>query len=241
VERFHKTLRAEFLKTNDYTFETIEDAQRSLDAWVVEYNTVRPHQGAGMRPPVERFSLARITEAELVEIEEPEVPEGVVPRPPGVSRWVDQRGSIGLNGFRYRVGPTYAGEPVEVVCQGGLVEILHRGVLVATHAERRRKTDRAGHPQNPRQLSTRRPSSRMSVARSVDGGGSLSFAGASYRVGRSYRGQMVNVAIVASSVQISANGRVIRVHPIRHDRAKEYGAFSTPNGRPRNRANRVVG
>ncbi len=81
----------------------------------------------------------------------------------------------------------------------------------------------------------------MSVARSVDGGGSLSFAGASYRVGRSYRGQMVNVAIVASSVQISANGKVIRVHPIRHDRSKEYGAFSTPNGRPRNRATRVAG
>jgi hypothetical protein len=46
---------------------------------------------------------------------------------------------------------------------------------------------------------------------------------------------MVEVAIVAGSVQISAKGKVIRVHQIRHDRSKEHGAFATPNGRPRNR------
>jgi hypothetical protein len=26
---------------------------------------------------------------------------------------------------------------------------------------------------------------------------------------------------------------IVRVHPIRHDRAKEHGAFATPNGQPR--------
>jgi hypothetical protein len=41
------------------------------------------------------------------------------------------------------------------------------------------------------------------------------------------------VAIVAGSVQISADGKVIRVHAIRHDRTKEHGAFATPQGRPR--------
>jgi hypothetical protein len=43
----------------------------------------------------------------------------------------------------------------------------------------------------------------------------------------------VQVAIVAGSVQLAVDGRVVRVHPIRHDRAKELGAFATPNGRPR--------
>ena len=81
----------------------------------------------------------------------------------------------------------------------------------------------------------------MSVTRSVDGGGSISFAAASYRVGRSWARTSVEVAIIASSVQISAHGKVIRVHPIRHDRSKEYGAFSTPNGRPRNRNPRLAG
>jgi hypothetical protein len=27
----------------------------------------------------------------------------------------------------------------------------------------------------------------------------------------------------------------VKEHPIRHDRSKEFGAFSMPNGRPRNR------
>jgi hypothetical protein len=73
----------------------------------------------------------------------------------------------------------------------------------------------------------------MSVVRSVDSSGSISFAGASYRVGRSWGRRSVDVAIVTGSVQISENGRIIRVHQIRHDRTKEHGAFATPSGRPR--------
>src|SRR5438067_2448064 len=46
------------------------------------------------------------------------------------------------------------------------------------------------------------------------------------------RGDAV-VAIVAGSVQLSVDGRVVKVHPIRHDPAKEHGAFANPNGRPR--------
>ena len=38
---------------------------------------------------------------------------------------------------------------------------------------------------------------------------------------------------MAGSVQLACDGKVIRVHPIRHDRAKDPGAFATPNGRPR--------
>jgi transposase InsO family protein len=238
VERFHKTLRAGFLTPNDCVFETIAEAQAGLDSWVAGYNNERPHQSVGGRPPAERFALARPESQDVAEPgDERREPSTTAPqRPPGISRWVDQRGQIGLNGFKYRVGPTYAGEAVEVVCQRGLVEILHRGVLVATHAERRRDNDKAPKVSALRQLSAKRPSSGMAVMRSVDAGGSISFAGTMYRVGRSHARQMVEVAIVASSVQISKNGKVIRVHPIRHDRAKEYGAFSTPNGRPRNRS-----
>jgi hypothetical protein len=48
----------------------------------------------------------------------------------------------------------------------------------------------------------------------------------------SWARRSVEVAIVAGSVQFSAKGKVIRVHPIRHDRTKEHGAFAAPNGRP---------
>jgi transposase InsO family protein len=234
VERFHRTYRDEFLVDHDRRHATIEGAQEALDGWVVKYNTERPHQSLGDRPPAERFALAAPgdpidTEVELTEVEEPTTS----PRPPGVSRWVDQRGSIGLNSFRYRVGPTFAGESVEVVVQSGLVEILHKGVLVATHAERRREGIKANRTTAPRAGRARPPSSGMSVVRSVDAAGSISFAGAPYRVGRSWGGRSVDVAIVAGSVQISEHGKVVRVHQIRHDRSKEHGAFATPNGRPR--------
>ena len=42
-------------------------------------------------------------------------------------------------------------------------------------------------------------------------------------------------------MQLSKDGKVIRVHPIRHDRAKELGAFANPNGRPRRTASRMKG
>ena len=45
---------------------------------------------------------------------------------------------------------------------------------------------------------------------------------------------------MAGSVQLPKDGRVIRVHPIRHDRARELGAFANPRGRPR-RKNSAVG
>ena len=52
--------------------------------------------------------------------------------------------------------------------------------------------------------------------------------------------QSVDVAIVAGSVQLPKDGRVIRVHPIRHDRSRELGAFANPKGRAR-RKNSAIG
>jgi hypothetical protein len=233
VERFHKTMRSDFLVDHDRVHATIEELQRALDEWVAEYNTQRPHQSLGDRPPAERFALAAAHRP--ADLEMPEIPDEtpLAERPPGVNRWVDQRGSIALGGLRYRVGATFAGESVEVVVRSGLVEILHAGVLVTTHAERRR-ADKGPRPQRaPRAPRSRPPTSGMSVTRRVDQGGSVSFAGAGYRVGRSWARQVVDVAIVAGSVQVSVKGKVIRVHAIRHDRSKEHGAFATPQGRPR--------
>ena len=233
VERFHRTMRSDFLVDHDRVHTTIEELQRALDEWVAEYNTQRPHQSLGDRPPAERFALAAAHRAP--DLEMPQVLDEVplAERPPGVNRWVDQRGSITLGALRYRVGATFAGESVEVVVRSGLVEILHAGVLVATHAERRRADKGSELQRTQRAGRSRPPTSGMTVTRRVDQGGSVSFAGAGYRVGRSWARQFVDVAIVAGSVQISAKGKVIRVHAIRHDRSKEHGAFATPHGRPR--------
>ena len=53
IERFHKTLRIEFLAGE--IFPSIAAVQAELDAWVEEYNTDRPHQSLKMATPAERF------------------------------------------------------------------------------------------------------------------------------------------------------------------------------------------
>jgi hypothetical protein len=58
VERLHKTMRAEFFRAADGQYATLTELQAALDSWVSEYNTTRPHQSCGGRPPAERFRLA---------------------------------------------------------------------------------------------------------------------------------------------------------------------------------------
>lgn len=234
IERFHKTLKREFL--DDKVFETIEHAQAAIDGWVAEYNTVREHQSLGDRPPIERFRLARRDELEpvvagsSVEVEA-DVVDVTTTVPRSVARVADAAGRVSLGGHRYLAGRWLAFETLDVVCRDGLVELHHRGVLIAAHA-RRHPPDK--EPKVMRQRAPMaRPVSSSVVVRKVDNSGSVSFAGASYRAGNTYRRKTVEVAIVGDTVQISFEGRRVRTHPIRHDRAKEHGAFANPGGRPR--------
>ena len=253
VERWHKTIRAEFLAEHDYKHATTAELQQALDAWVGYYNTGRPHQALGMRPPVERFQIAApkldpavaaVLEPALVPAGQPVVePSGPIVRLPGVQRWVDQHGLISLAGLRYRVPIVLAGEPVEAVAAEHLVRIFHREVLVAEHVQRRKPDTGQRQEVRLRQGSrrSRRATDGMVVTRVVDSSGYVSFAGTNYRVGNSWRGRSAQVCIVAGSVQLSCDGHIVRVHPIRHDRAKEHGAFATPNGRPRHHQDAPAG
>ncbi len=245
VERWHKTMRAEFLRFHDRRHATLEGLQAAFDVWVSEYNTERPHQSLGMRPPIERFRLAPASPGvEVVDpVPVPVVDPGVSPEPrrlPGVQRWVDRRGLISLAGFRYRVPIVLAGEPVEAVVAEHLVRVFHRNVLVAEHVQRR-PLDR--EPKEPVQgrRTARRATSGPTVTRVADSSGSVSFAGTNYRVGNAWRRRSIQVSIVADSVQLACGGQIVRVHPIRHDRSKEHGAFATPNGRPRHRDDAPAG
>ena len=245
IERLHKTMRLEFFTPNDQMFATIPELQAALDGWVNEYNTARPHQSCGRRPPAERFRLAdRSLAADGSAAADPAPP--AVPasprarRPAGVSRWVNAHGKISLAGFTYNVGATYAGEPVEVVVDGGLVDILHAGVVVATHAQRFRGDQADRKPRARVARRARDATKGLTVARLADGAGTVCFAGTNYAAGRRWARQPIDVSIVAGSVQLSKDGKVIRVHPIRHDRSRELGAFANPKGRPR-RKNSATG
>jgi transposase InsO family protein len=55
IERFHRSLRAEFLATVR-PFSSLKVAQQALDEWVSYYNTQRPHRSLAMATPAERFN-----------------------------------------------------------------------------------------------------------------------------------------------------------------------------------------
>jgi transposase InsO family protein len=233
VERWHKTLRAEFLTGK--VFADIADAQAQLDAWVEHYNHRRVHQSIGMVPPFERFKLAR-TEPVKPSVEVP-VSETAAGMPPAATRRVAPDGKISFAAVRYKAAVRLAGETVEVVCEQGLVQIHHQGVLIATHARRHdpakqtASMDRGdiGRRQRPKAASL----SAVAVTRKVDTTGHVSYAGAYYKAGAGLKTQSVQVAVVRRKVEISQNGVVIVKHPIKHDRIKEHGALANPGGRPR--------
>ncbi len=58
IERFHGTLRREFLD-QVAPFPSIMAAQEAIDAWVHSYNHARPHQSLDMATPASRFRPAR--------------------------------------------------------------------------------------------------------------------------------------------------------------------------------------
>ena len=72
------------------------------------------------------------------------------------------------------------------------------------------------------------------MTRMADANGSIYFAGTMYRAGRMWACQPITVTLVAGSVQLSVDGKVVRVHAARHDPAKEHGAFATPTADPTN-------
>ena len=62
-ERFHKTMLDEFYRVafRRRVYDTIEQLQQDLDAWLFEYNEVRTHQGRYCfgRTPMQTFTEAR--------------------------------------------------------------------------------------------------------------------------------------------------------------------------------------
>ena len=226
IERWHKTLRREFLDSK--VFASIDDAQDQLDRWVEHYNCERPHQSIGRMPPIERFRFAAVTPAPAIPLD-----DVVSNDEPVTTRRVSTKGTISFASVQYKAGAWLAGQPVEVVCEGGLVQLHHRGVLVATHARRHAPEKQTAAVERGRKPRPSRPSATAaSVTRKVDSSGNVCFAGTGYRVGNAYRRRQVQVAVVGDTVEISIGNELIRSHAVRHDRTREHGALANPGGRP---------
>jgi hypothetical protein len=150
---------------------------------------------------------------------------------------VSTKGTISFASASYKAGVWLAGQSVEVVCSGGLVELHHRGVLIATRARRHPvEKEHAGVQRGRRLPPSPRKVTAASVTRKVDSSGSVCFAGTTYRVGPKFKRRQVQVAVVGDTVEISVGNELIRSHKVRHDRTREHGALANPGGRP-NRIN----
>ncbi len=129
IERFHRTLRVEFLSGR--IFDDLVTAQADLDTWIEDYNTQRPHTACGMEPPISRFhaptdvsdraaDLAALAEARLGD--------------EWLTRLVTTNGVITVTYQQISVGKHRAGRTVDIRARGQVLEVWDRNELIKTVA-----------------------------------------------------------------------------------------------------------
>jgi transposase InsO family protein len=130
IERFHRSMRAEFL-SSQAPFRTLKVAQQALDEWVEFYNTTRPHQAIDMLTPAQRFTAGP-----------PSAPIAL-PATAGngertgsdwVSRRVTTNGVVCVAWQQVSLGRYYAGSRCDVHVDGELLRFYVGDVLVKTAA-----------------------------------------------------------------------------------------------------------
>lgn len=115
IERLHATIQTEV--TGHQVFADLEQAQRTVDAWRTDYNTLRPHEALGMTTPARRYHVSQRTF--------PEQLPPVVYLPGDRVLKVRAQGSIDLGGQQHFIGRGLAGQYVAVrpTPQDGVVTV----------------------------------------------------------------------------------------------------------------------
>ncbi len=131
IERFHQSLRREFLA--DRSFSSIETAQAALDAWVLDYNTNRPHQALEMATPAERFRLTPLAKGRVsMPVDSKEDHRGQ-----WVLRRVGSNGMVSVDNQLFSVTNAYKGELVDVFVDGTVIQVWSKNHLIRTVARAR--------------------------------------------------------------------------------------------------------
>jgi transposase InsO family protein len=133
IERFHRSLRAEFL-SNRKPFANLKVAQQALDEWISYYNTARPHQALDMVTPVEKFTPGAA-------VANPEGSAHPCPDRSGddwVSRRVTSNGVVSVAWQQICVGAHHAGARCDVHVDGDLLRFFIGDDLVKTAARTNR-------------------------------------------------------------------------------------------------------
>lgn len=125
IERFHRTLRQEFLTGR--VFPDLVSAQAELDGWIASYNTERPHQALGMAAPTSRFSVpdrGRVADATALEDERT--------GEEWISRLVATNGIVSVAWQQVSCGKHRAGRRVDIYLQGPTMQIWDGEELIKT-------------------------------------------------------------------------------------------------------------
>ena len=125
IERFHRTLRQEFLTGR--TFDDLEHAQACLDRWVASYNADRPHSALGMATPASRFTAA--------EGGRPADASALLGERSGddwISRKITTNGVISVAWQEISCGKHRAGHRVDIHLQGPTLQIWDEEELIKT-------------------------------------------------------------------------------------------------------------
>jgi len=130
IERFHQSLRKEFLV--DRSFRSLKAAQAALDAWVNDYNTARPHQALDMATPAERFRLEPAKDAVLVPVDSAEEQRGQ-----WVLRRVASNGIISVDTQMFSVGNAFKAQLVDVFVDDSVIQVWSKNHLIKTIARAR--------------------------------------------------------------------------------------------------------
>jgi transposase InsO family protein len=139
IERFHRTLRQEFLTGRIFT--DLGSAQDELDAWVRSYNTERPHSALGMEVPASRFTppteLGRTADASALGTER--TGDG------WVSRKITTNGVISVAWQEISCGKHRAGRRVDIHLDGPMLQIWDGEELIKTVLRDNQKEVRKKH------------------------------------------------------------------------------------------------
>ena len=137
IERFHRTMRQEFLTGR--VFGDLAQAQADLDRWVASYNTERPHLALDMATPASRF---------VAEPGRPADDSALLSERDGedwISRRVTTNGVISVAWQEISCGKHRAGHRVDIHLQGPTMQIWDGEELLKTVLRTNAKEVRKRH------------------------------------------------------------------------------------------------
>lgn len=138
VERFHRTMRQEFLTGR--VFGDLATAQDELDAWVASYNTQRPHSALDMATPADRFTVT--------DPGRPVETSALLDARSGddwISRKITTNGVISVAWQEISCGKHRAGHRVDIHVQGPTLQIWDGDELIKTVLRQSDKEVRKKH------------------------------------------------------------------------------------------------